>query len=291
MRNNYRDSMPFTERVLKDITSLFHDGNSFLKNGGKLPVIVTYPDYPSKKTTIHKIARWLNYRLTNKALTNPKVVVFFEDRTNKIATTDGYLKAHPKTLNLRCTDISKINVDKIHLLVFGYNTLVNPATHVGLAVEKSDENARHDGRIITCPSAVDDSGKVYQIVIDNKVDEHTVFDYRVPVICQNIPLVYKKFKTIEKRFTNDVYRSELCELDEHFNIEEQSQLLEFAQLMNVDFAEFDVLRDSSSGKIYIIDVNTTPYGPPAGLPKDDSKKAVIKLANTFKKFLDSDVGF
>jgi hypothetical protein len=286
MRNNYRDSMPFTERILKEITSLFHDGISFLKNGGKLPVIVTYPDYPSKKTTIYKIARLLNYRLTNKALPNPIMVLFFEDKTTKIAATDSFLKAHPKTLNLRCTDISKINVDKIHLLVFGYNTFVNPATHLGQAVEKSDENARHDGRIITCPSAVYDSGKVYQIVIDNKVDEHTVFDYRVPVIGQNIPLVYKKFKTMEKRFTNDVFRSELCDLDDHFNREEQSQILEFARFMHVDFAELDILRDNSSGKIYIIDVNTTPYGPPTGLPKEDSKMAVIKLAEAFKGLIE-----
>jgi hypothetical protein len=286
MRNNYRDSMPYVERILKDITSLFHDGVSFLKNGGKLPIIVTYPDYPSKKTTIYKIAHLLNYRLTNMALSNPKVVVFFEDKTTKIAATDSFLKAHPKTFNLRCTDISKINVDKIHLQVFGYNTFVNPAIHVGLAVEKSDENARHDGRIISCPSVVEDSGRVYQIVIDNKVDEHTVFDYRVPVIGQNIPLVYKKFKTIKKRFTNDVFRSELCDLNEHFSPEEQSQILEFAHLMHVDFAELDVLRDNSSGKIYIIDVNTTPYGPPAGLPKEDSKKAVIKLATAFRNLID-----
>jgi len=286
MRNNYRDSMPFAERILKDITSLFHDGISLLKNGGKLPVIITYPDYPSKKTTIYKIARLLNYRLTNKALPNPKAVLFFEDKTTKIAATDSFLKAHPKTLNLQCTDISKINVDKIHLQVFGYNTFVNPATHVGLAVEKSDENARHDGRIITCPSNVSDSGKVYQIVIDNQVDEKIVFDYRVPVIGRNIPLVYKKFKTIEKRFTNDVFGSELCDLDEHFNREEQSKILEFAHLMQVDFAELDILRDNSSGKIYIIDVNTTPYGPPAGLPKDDSRMAVVKLATAFKKLID-----
>jgi len=286
MRNNYRDSMPFTERILKDVASLFQDGISLLKNSGKLPVIVTYPDYPSKKTTIYKIAQALNYRLTNKPLPNAKLVLFFEDKTTKIAATDSYLKAHPKTLNLRCTDISKVNVDKIHLQVFGYNTFVNPATHVGLAVEKSDENARHDGRIITCPSDIADSGKVYQIVIDNKVDEKTVFDYRVPVIGQNIPLVYKKFKTIEKRFTNDVFRSELCDLNEHFNSQEQSQILEFARVMQVDFAELDILRDNSSGKIYIIDVNTTPYGPPAALPKDDSRMAVVKLATAFKKLMN-----
>lgn len=278
--------MPLSERILKDITTLFQDVVSFLKNGGKLPVIVTYPDYPSKKTTIYKIAQALNYRLTNKPLSRAELVLFFEDKTTKSSTNDSFLKNNSKVLNLNCSDISKIKVDKTHLQVFGYNTFVNPQTHVGLAVEKSDENARHDGRIICCPFNIKDSGKVYQIIIDNKVDEKTVFDYRVPVIGQNIPLVYKKFKTIEKRFTNDVYRSELCDLDEHLNAQEQSQILEFAHLMQVDFAEFDVLRDNASGKIYIIDVNTTPYGPPAGLPKEDSKKAVLKLASAFKNLID-----
>lgn len=281
LRNHYRASMPLPEKLSKDLLGLLGDGMRWLKNGGRLPRIITYPDYPSKKTTIYKIAKELGFRLSNKPLSTSEAVLFFEDKTTKSSAEDAFLRRQKRVLNLKCTDISKVKVDEVHQTIFNYNTFVNPATHQGKAVLKSDENAMHDGKIIECPQENLPSNKVVQVVIDNTVDTDTVMDYRIALIGNQLPVAYKKFKSMEKRFTNDIHRSELIDLHSFFSDEEQRLILAFAEAMELDFAEFDVLRDNLSGKMYIIDVNTTPYGPPAELPKADRSRAVKALSKAF----------
>jgi glutathione synthase/RimK-type ligase-like ATP-grasp enzyme len=75
------------------------------------------------------------------------------------------------------------------------------------------------------------------------------------------------------------------ETDSIFSKEEQTLILNFAKAMKVEFCEFDVLRHSD-GRIFIIDVNKTPYGPPAGLAESDI--AVAKLSEAFQRLVTSD---
>ena len=51
--------------------------------------------------------------------------------------------------------------------------------------------------------------------------------------------------------------------------------------MKVDFCEFDVLRHKGNQKIYIIDVNKTPYGPPDPLNQKDKVVALKLLSDAF----------
>jgi hypothetical protein len=281
-RNHYRSNMPWPEVAIKDTRSIFHDLLAFFRNGGTLPALVVFPDYPSKKTTLFKIARQLRFRITNKRLKRPLLVIWFHDTTN---ASSALLEQHypqQRVLNAGCTDISKTTVDRIHLEIFGYNTFIDPKTHHGQAVEKSDINALHDGSIVRCPLHETKANAVYQLVIDNSIGLEFI-DYRVPVIGQTIPLVYAKYKHEEVRFTNDVHRSELMEVDANFSTEEQSQIIQFAQAMRADFCELDILRDNASGKIYVIDVNKTPYGPPKGLGKRNNLRAISRLSEAFKR--------
>ncbi|MGB0424610.1 MAG: hypothetical protein ACPGED_09810 [Flavobacteriales bacterium] len=280
-RNHYRMNMPFFEKLGKDAKYALKDFSKRIKNGGKLKTIVTYPEFPSKRTTIFKIADKLGYRLSNKPIDQAEVVLFFHDETNKQGS-DPYLKSQKTVYNLHCTDISKSKVDAIHLEVFGYNTFVDPTQHQGLAVEKSDENAQHDGVTIQCPIAKAKEDKIYQLVINNEVNSDEVMDLRVPVVFGKLPLVYRKYKTMDLRFTNEVFKSQLTKLKDEFSVDEIQKIKLFAERMNVDFAEFDVLRHQNDGKIFIIDVNTTPYGPPAGLPKEDDQKALDLLSSAFE---------
>jgi glutathione synthase/RimK-type ligase-like ATP-grasp enzyme len=75
------------------------------------------------------------------------------------------------------------------------------------------------------------------------------------------------------------------ETDSIFSKEEQTLILNFAKAMKVGFCEFDVLRHSD-GRIFIIDVNKTPYGPPAGLTESDI--AVAKLSEAFQRLVTGD---
>jgi glutathione synthase/RimK-type ligase-like ATP-grasp enzyme len=68
-----------------------------------------------------------------------------------------------------------------------------------------------------------------------------------------------------------------------FSKEEVSCILQLANIMGAEFCEFDVLRDKSSGRIYVIDVNKTPYGPPKGLTSTEHKTAIDLLAGAFQQ--------
>lgn len=277
-RNDYSARTSLFELIGKDVKYYVKDLRKRLANGGGLPVIVTYPDFPSKRTTIFKIADALNFRLTNKLIKNADIIIYFQDITHGDPGVLHSIK-DKVVLNIGCTDISKNKVDTVHLQVFGYNTFIDPTKHSGIAVRKSDINALHDGEIIECPLEKADPSSVYQLLLDNVFDENYVVDYRVPVIGGQIPLVYKKFKEHRVRFTNEVHHASMHETNDVFSKDEQAKIVQFAKAMHVDFCEFDVLRHSD-GRIFIIDVNKTPYGPPAGL--NESSQAVQRLTEAFQ---------
>lgn len=277
-RNDYSTRTSLFELIGKDVKYYVKDLRKRLANGGRLPVIVTYPDFPSKRTTIFKIADALNFRLTNKLMKNADIIIYFQDITHGDPGVLHSIK-DKVVLNIGCTDISKNKVDTVHLQVFGYNTFIDPTKHSGIAVRKSDINALHDGEIIDCPIEKVDPSSVYQLLLDNVFDENYVVDYRVPVIGGQIPLVYKKFKEHRVRFTNEVHHASMHETNDVFSKDEQAKIVQFAKAMQVDFCEFDVLRHSD-GRIFIIDVNKTPYGPPAGLA--ETPEAVARLTEAFR---------
>lgn len=277
--------MPLAERISKDIRFAFLDLLKWIKNGFQLRTIVVYPDFPSKKTTIFKIAKSLGYRLTNKPVSNADIVIYFDDITAADAQLPGNLTEHGKVVNIHCTDISKVKVDQVHQQVFGYNTFIDPSSYHGIAVQKSDINALHDGKVIQCPVTTNlDSKSVYQVLIDNTFNDELVMDYRVPVYDGDIPLLYCKYKSIEKRFTNDVTYSKLeTDISSVFDKIEVDKIIAFTKSMKVEFCELDVLRNKTDGRIYIIDVNKTPYGPPAGLSHEEHDTAVAMLTKSFQE--------
>jgi hypothetical protein len=70
---------------------------------------------------------------------------------------------------------------------------------------------------------------------------------------------------------------------------EIDQIEKYAAAMKIDFCEFDVLRHKGNQKIYIIDVNKTPYGPPDPLNKEDKTIALKKLSEAFLTLLNAKV--
>ena len=281
LRNNYRKGMPLFEVMTKDIACLIREGIYFIQNGGNLPVWVAAPTYPSKKTTLSKIARMNRVRLTNKMVTNPDVIVYFENATYGSASAVQEKYPNARIINVDCQDISKERVHVVHQEALGYSMNLNPQTHIGPAVEKSDENAVHDGQEVMCPIESPKDNAVYQIVLDNANDNGEYVDIRVPIIGGKIPLVYLKFKTQEYRFTNKAHSATLHTPEEIFSNEEIEQIEKYANAMKVDFCEFDVLRHKGNQKIYIIDVNKTPYGPPDPLNRKDKVIALKKLSGAF----------
>jgi len=89
----------------------------------------------------------LGWAVTNRKDTSSRyngvvrVQFAFDDRTEKRQAQPGFWNGH-------CLDISKSTLDRHHQEVFGYGLAVDPTSHAGPMLEKSEGNAVHDGREI-----------------------------------------------------------------------------------------------------------------------------------------------
>ena len=106
-----------------------------------------------------------------------------------------------------------------------------------------------------CPLSQKD-GMMYQKLIDNRVDAHTIMDYRVVMMKQEIVLILEKKKSVTQIFGNAYRYKRVYDV---FSEEEIYRIKAFSSFF--DFAEIDVLRSNFDGEIYVIDVNNLPgYG-------------------------------
>jgi len=194
------------------------------------------------------------------------------DISFQIPTTDG-----KPCINCNHVDNQKTRVARTWESIAGYPLLVNPAGYSGLMVEKSEANSTHDGKVIEGPLPEDKirDDKAYQILIDNSVGDEIV-DYRVTFYGGKIPLVFKKHRSIDTRFSSDVSRIEYNEPTVYFSDEEIKQLNTHAELSGLQYGETDVLRDNESGRIYVVDSTNGP-GTQAGHLTPDQQIEVLDI--------------
>lgn len=250
--------------------------NNFLRKNGTVWVT---PYFPSRNSTLYKISRNLGFNLVSRPFSNTTLGINFHDSTfqsERITYPFNFT-----IINKNIFDISKSRVDFIHQQVFGYNTIIDPKKYIGRCVVKSNENALHDGTPVQCPVIEIDPRKIYQVLIDNQEADLFV-DFRVCVMKSEIVIIYKKFKELFFRFTNETCKAEIIH---HELIPEdiRAKIIQFCEIIEAEFCELDVLKDNNSNKWYVIDVNKTPYGPPASLSNKDKKKAVRILSDGFRK--------
>ncbi len=276
--NDYPDRMPFLERMGKELRFRKAVRQSAQEHGQPQFVLV-HPDWPSKRASIMAYADALGWAVTNRKETPARfkgavrIQLAFDDRTEK-------RQAQPGMWNGQCLDISKSTLDRHHRDVFGYGLAVDPTAHAGPMLEKSEGNAVHDGREIQGP--IDPikvhPGKVYQRILDNRTDQGLYEDLRVVVIDGQLPVVYRKRKSQDVRYTNETAEVDLAKSPESVLSEaEIAQILAISARMCAEFAELDVLRDRQDGRIYCVDLNPTPYGPPAGLPEPEKSRALHQI--------------
>ena len=273
--NDYPERMPLLERIGKE-WRFRKSVRASKQEYGRPQFVLVHPDWPSKRASIMAYAEALGWAVTNRPNTpdlfdgGTVLKLAFDDRTEKRQAQPGFWNGH-------CLDISKSTLDRHHHEVFGYGLNVDPTTHNGPMLEKSEGNAVHDGREIQGPLSPDQlqPSKIYQRIIDNRTENDLFEDLRVVVILGEVPLVYRKRKTGEVRYTNETAEVDLAESPKTMLSDtEMEQIASLSAKMCADFAELDVLRDRQDGRIYCVDLNPTPYGPPAGLSAEDSEKAM-----------------
>lgn len=251
--------------------------------------ILYYPKTPSKYQVYYKVSLLLGYTIVEDPEDYHDVAVHFQPDTFADLSELSVLSNSPVVINRNCKDVSKVNVQRVFKRVFGYDLEVDPTTFSGKMVEKSNENYRHDGRILNGP--VDPStvnpGCVYQRAINTQNEEGLFVDLRTPVYNGHIPLVYAKVRSKENRFGSLNEYAKIMNPEEIFSTKEISLIAQYAKEMGVDYAEMDILRDNNNGQIYIVDVNNTPAGPAKGLSQDDRIRAMGILSRAFESLVES----
>ena len=210
---------------------------------------------------------------------------YFEDR--EFLTAPRLAPTDKPAFNVDCFDIRKSVVARVFEETFGYSLAVDPTAHDGVAVEKSELNGKHDGRMILCPIAAPQLGLAYQRVVENTFDGAEHVDIRTPIVGgRTTPYVFLKKRTRALRFTNDNHRVDLAPIDAMLSRAEQEKIAAFAAAMRLDFGGLDILRDRHDGRIYIVDANKTDMGPPAVMKAQDKLTAMRALADAFAGAID-----
>jgi len=230
------------------------------KEGFVPTTILFYPEAPKTYHTLYKICNHLGWDITTNPEDQFDTVIFFEDTTKRTIPQKLQAIAQSKqVLNLHSTDISKSHVNAVFEEVFGYAMSVDPETYEGTCVRKSDTNAVHDGTIIECPSPRED-GYVYQKYVDTVDTNGRAYDLRLHLFNKQVPIVIKRYKDPNDLF-NITIDAEFVEPHSVLSESELTHIAHFAEKLGIDYGEFDALRDSSDGKLYIVDTNNTPAGP------------------------------
>ncbi|WP_421792339.1 hypothetical protein [Hyphobacterium sp.] len=242
--------------------------------------VAFYPNSPRPWYFVWACLRLRGARFT-KAAEEADLVCFFEDQTT--ASWQKKIEAQA-TLNQECRDVSKSRVGDIFERVFGYSIAVDPISHAGDLVEKSEKNGAHDGRVVAGPCKRR-FGFAYQRLVDNRFAGDLVRDYRCLVVGPQIPVVFVKERKLETRFSNQNSSVTTAAPETLFSASETERLVVFAREIGLEWGAIDVLRDRKNGRLYIVDVNKTNIDPPSALGLFEKLGVTSRVADALDQFL------
>lgn len=246
--------------------------------GRRRPTIWFTPVVPHPRYMVRIAAIWAGIGVARSAAT-ADAAFYFDDATTGVPPLPGVARA----LNFGCVDIRKSHVATVFEQVFGYPLAVDPATWAGEAVEKSEANGTHDGRIVVCPCTAA-AGKVYQRVVGNAVGGISI-DLRTHVVGGRVVAVWIKRRAAAARFNPANLDARLAEVTTIYSPAEITLIEAFAAAMGADWAGLDVLRDAASGRLYIVDVNKTDAGPIIALPFAVKLRSVATLGRALTELV------
>jgi hypothetical protein len=247
--------------------------------GHKRPTIAFYPDKPRPWYFIWPVMHVSGAKLIDDVST-ADIVFQFDDSTETDNAVPA-VKDGARLVNFGCQDVSKTTVAEVFERASGYTLKVDPTTHQGRMVEKSELNAAHDGRVLEGPLDAPVEGKAYQLLIDNEIEGGLVEDLRCCLVGGTPTVVFRKRRPLERRFLNENVEVLLDEPANCYTADEIAVIERFAAELGLDWGGVDVLRDRMSGRIYIVDANKTDMGPPVALKLAAKLRATRRMARAF----------
>ena len=247
--------------------------------------VICHPECPGKNTSMMAILKALDYVLLPPDRPTSDLVIAWED------TTFPKVRQHPPSrwgippINGRCSDISKQHVDAVKSSVFGYGLALDPTAHTGTCFVKSNENARHDGKLVECPIAAPVANRVYQRFVDTLQPEGYYEDIRIAVIGNEVPVCWRRIKSAESvtQRMGDYDRSIPVPAETLLSADEMALVLKLSKALGLDFVEYDGGRDRSDGRLYVYDANSTPIVRLDSSTEDERQLAIAVLSAAFAR--------
>jgi hypothetical protein len=234
------------------------------------------PEQPHVRHLAWKLARLNRLRVVARPTPRTVATVHFHDATTTAGT--------PGAVNGACTDVSKSRVDAAAARAFGRALAVDPRTHRGPLVRKSEANATHDGTLLHGPLTHALPGHVYQRLIDTERDG-LVEDLRLCVVGGRVVAAFRKRRPAGDRFGAGATHVELTDPDSVTNDHERRAIAATLAGLGADLADVDCLRDARDGRLWVVDVNPTPWGLSPALDARTTRRALRLLANAWAEVL------
>lgn len=245
------------------------------------PAIWFTPDVPHPRYMVRTAAIWGGIRIA-KSPREADVAFSFEDATVS-PSRSPILNRH---FNFGCNDISKSHVAAVFAEVFGYPLAIDPRHWTGEAVEKSEANGTHDGRIVQCPrDPLPD--RTYQRLIDTIGADGFACDLRTHCINGVAVVVWVKKRSPSARFLPPNISATRHAPEAIFSDSELARISRFVKAIGADWCGLDVLRDEPSGRIYVVDVNKTDAGPLIALSLREKIASTAILANALLGMIEA----
>lgn len=237
------------------------------------------PDVPHPRYMIRAAMMWGGMTIA-KSAAQADAAFFFEDAT--VSTPQD--PTHDQHFNFACTDIAKSRVATVFADVFGYPLAIDPASWSGEAVEKSEINGAHDGRVVGCPSSPA-PGRTYQKLVDTIRPDGFAYDLRTHCIGGRVVVVWIKRRSPAGRFLPPNIAAARHAPEAVFSPHELTLIGAFVEAMGADWCALDILRDETSGRIYVVDVNKTDAGPITALAFREKLVAAALLARALRAMI------
>jgi hypothetical protein len=239
------------------------------RHNGRLPAdaptLTFYPRRPQPRAQIVGMLATLGIRIGHDLASRGAQIAW--DTRTWLAEPDLRSLAH-NAINRACRDTSKSRVDALWADIAGYSLSVNPLVTAGPLVVKSEKNAAHDGRVVIGPLRRLRPGVVYQRFVDGTVG-NIFLQTRPALVGGRMPVVLEIHMPIPHWHADAVLELVRGPAD-LYSPTEADQILAFAAAIGLEYGELDVLRDTQSGRLYVVDANPTPVRPHFLAPGDEA---------------------
>ncbi|MDQ2871652.1 MAG: hypothetical protein M3R35_00825, partial [Candidatus Eremiobacteraeota bacterium] len=192
------------------------------------------------------------------------------------------LHTRMNVLNARCTDIRKSTVDAVFKEIFGYSLAIDPRTHAGPILRKSEKNGAHDAVLLKGPLDEVEPDHVYQRLVSYPTELGNA-EFRVFIVAHRPVAVHRTYRPCNDRFRLKPTSGKISTVEADFTPEERALIAAFADRIGLDFGVLDILRDGESGRIYICDCNNTPTGPMAILPIREQRAVLRQVGEALER--------